>query len=262
MYNIGGIYLAEVKEGTAGEKHKPVVREKQQMSLQWVINEYKNAIWLDNGSLKKYFPVNITGSSRIRSALLSNIKGLFHNIILSSYYTNGTPYSINDFSSDLYKATWGTLLQGKMLTEGDMALQKEIVKILCNAFGKNGIPVGYETSVGSESGFDDAPSEVDVEAYSIGKNDCGFSVRGGDGDMQINFDYGSEISFGKTFGKTNPYLSKVDIQAIDQTNAYLQDMAIRSRDLLKSRLATSSAKDKIHYQSLLIQLNSAMRDKM
>ncbi|MDR0763242.1 MAG: hypothetical protein LBF01_01945, partial [Bacteroidales bacterium] len=244
---------------------------KQQKSLQWVLNEYKNATWLDDDSLKRYFPMQIAGSSRVRSSLLSNVKGLFHNIILSSYYS-ASPYSIDDFSGDLYKATWSTLLRGTALAEGDIALQKEIVKMLCESFGKKYVSVGYTSSFSSTvlttddvsltdaslvndkpllakcADYDCVPSLADVEAYGL---NGGWCHSAGDG-VERQFD----------FGKTSPYLTQVNISAIDQTAAYLQDMAVRSRDLLKSRLNSVSAKDKIHYQSLLIQLNAALKDKM
>ena len=29
MYNVGGIYLTEVKDGTKGQRHEPVAKEKQ-----------------------------------------------------------------------------------------------------------------------------------------------------------------------------------------------------------------------------------------
>ncbi|MDR2556341.1 MAG: zinc-dependent metalloprotease, partial [Bacteroidales bacterium] len=275
MYNIGGIYLAEVKEGTAGEKHTPVAREKQQQSLQWVLNEYKNATWLDNDSLKQVFPMRVAGSSRVRSSILSNIKGLFHNIVLASYYSVDVPYSIDDFSSDLYKATWSTLLRGSALTEGDIALQKAIVEMLCESLGE-GLPKTF-TLVFADDAFSPVPlympqsaspvlphtpSLADIEAYGLGRNDCGFSSHGqsladieasgvGMSTGMSGYHFGCDFEQ-PNFGKTSPYLWKVDISAIDQTEAYLQDMAVRSRDLLKSRLGSASAKDKIHYQSLLI----------
>ena len=257
MYNIGGIYLAEVKEGTVGEKHKSVPREKQQQALQWVLNEYKNATWLDNDSLRKHFPVQVVGSSSIRSLLLSNIKGLFHNVVLSSYYSE-KPYSISDFSSDLYKGTWATLLQGAALTEGESALQKAIVKMLCESFSNKYVSVGYAPSFTgtfeyAENGVDncgDMPTPADIEAYGLGNNCAGGKWCHFECDME------------QQFGKTNPYLRQVNISSIDQTAEYLQDMAVRSRDLLKSRLGSVSAKDKIHYQSLLIQLNAALKDKI
>ncbi|MDR1793306.1 MAG: zinc-dependent metalloprotease [Bacteroidales bacterium] len=259
MYNIGGIYTAHVKEGTKGEKHTPVEKAKQQQSLQWLLNEYKNMSWLDNDSLKKHFPMQVTGSFSVRSSLLSNIKGLFENIILSSYYSP-SPYSIDDFSKDLYNAVWSSLLQLQPLDEGNKALQKAMVKLFCQSLG-NTTTASYSIAY--------APSLADIFAYNLDQSGQMGKYR----TFFENYEYengcGSAATFlqcidneQNTFGNPFPYQMKVNISAIDHSAAYLQDMAVRSRDLLKNRLNSVAQKDKIHYQSLLIQLNAALKDKM
>ena len=54
----------------------------------------------------------------------------------------------------------------------------------------------------------------------------------------------------------------VNVSAIDDSKAYMQDMAIKSRNLLKSKLGGTSGSAKVHYQSLLIKLNNALKDKL
>ncbi|MCD8186268.1 MAG: zinc-dependent metalloprotease [Rikenellaceae bacterium] len=53
LYNVGGIYLTEVKEGTPGERHAPVPRQIQKESLQWVMNRLREMDWIDEPELKK-----------------------------------------------------------------------------------------------------------------------------------------------------------------------------------------------------------------
>jgi hypothetical protein len=54
----------------------------------------------------------------------------------------------------------------------------------------------------------------------------------------------------------------VAVTVIDETNAHLQNLAIKSRNLLKSKVAGASGAAKVHYQSLLIKLNTALKDKL
>ena len=49
--------------------------------------------------------------------MAGDIQGLIGNVILSSHVAS-SPYSINEFMTDLYNGTWSNLLQGKALTEG------------------------------------------------------------------------------------------------------------------------------------------------
>ena len=50
--------------------------------------------------------------------------------------------------------------------------------------------------------------------------------------------------------------------AIDDSKAYLQDMAVKSRNLLRSKIGGMSGNAKVHYQALLIKLNNALKDKL
>ena len=58
------------------------------------------------------------------------------------------------------------------------------------------------------------------------------------------------------------FQNKVLVATIDETGSYLQNLAIKSRNLLKSRIAGASGSAKVHYQSLLIKLNTALKDKI
>jgi hypothetical protein len=51
---------------------------------------------------------------------------------------------------------------------------------------------------------------------------------------------------------------EVDVSDIDDSNDYLADMAVRSRDLLIRKAAHGRKADRAHYQSLLFKLNSAL----
>ncbi|MCD8186266.1 MAG: hypothetical protein LUD68_07385 [Rikenellaceae bacterium] len=58
------------------------------------------------------------------------------------------------------------------------------------------------------------------------------------------------------------YQSRVDVSAINHSGDYLKEIAVRSRNLLRNRVANSSGSDRAHYQALLMQLNTALADKL
>ena len=137
MYNIGGIYLTEVKEGTPGKRYEAVPKARQKASMAWVLKQFKSMDWLNNAELKAHFPLSVDGSAIVRSRVAGDIQGLIGNVILSSHVAS-SPYSINEFMTDLYNGTWSNLLQGKALTEGDKILQNTMVDMVCASLNDGG----------------------------------------------------------------------------------------------------------------------------
>ena len=158
LYNIGGIYLTEVKEGTPGDPHIPVPAELQKTSLQWVLNEYKTLDWIDNAELKTKLPLQVDASYTLRDRILKDLKGQTSNVILSSHYAD-KPYSLENFTDDLYAATWNSLLKGGKPTPGDKLLQKAMVDMFCEALVEKPVAARTTTAYG--------PSVDEIIAYHL-----------------------------------------------------------------------------------------------
>jgi mRNA-degrading endonuclease HigB of HigAB toxin-antitoxin module len=271
LYNIGGIYLTEVKEGTPGDLHKPVSKEIQKASLKWVLNEYKNIDWVDNREIKDKTPLKVNSSFTLRDRILRDIKGLTSNLILSAHYSD-SPYTVQDFTNDIYNATWSSLLKGTKLTEGDKALQKAMVDMFCE-------PLAEKTRMMiPTTGF--APSVDEIIAYRL--DGTGLVERFADILRQYEDEHGTgsvaqnmDLSEGSClchsgcdhnddhFGKAGyGFQNRVSVTAIDDSESYLQDLAVKSRNLLKNRISGTSGSARTHYQSLLIKLNNSLKDKI
>nr|AIA99563.1 hypothetical protein [uncultured bacterium contig00003(2014)] len=126
MINIGGLYLTQVKEGTRGEAIVPVPKATQRASLRWVMDQYRNMDWLDNASLKRHFPLGVSGSSDVRDKVANDFKAQIVNVVLSSYYSD-SPYTVREFMDDLYAETWANVLARRASTAGERALQRTMV---------------------------------------------------------------------------------------------------------------------------------------
>ncbi|MDR1527095.1 MAG: zinc-dependent metalloprotease [Dysgonamonadaceae bacterium] len=271
LYNIGGIYLTEVKEGTPGDPHQPVPAELQKTSLQWVLNEYKTLDWIDNAELKAKFPLQVDASYSIRDRILKDLKGQTSNVILSSHYAE-KPYSLETFTNDLYAATWRSLLKGGKLTPGDKALQKAMVDMFCEALVDKQ-PASARTALGY------SPSVDEIIAYHLDATGLverfadifrRYEAENGAGSVaaELNLDDSSFFCHSgcghnddSHFGKTgHGFQGRVTTTLIDDSKALLQDLAVKSRHLLKARLAGTSGSARTHYQSLLIKLNTALKD--
>ena len=257
MYNIGGIYLTEVKEGTPGKRYEAVPKARQKASMAWVLKQFKSMDWLNNAELKEHFPLSVDGSAIVRSKVAGDIQGLIGNVILSSHVAS-SPYSINEFMTDLYNGTWSNLLQGKALTEGDKILQNTMVDMVCASLSDGGAKK-------SASPFGFAPSVDEIVAYGL--DESGLISRFADQFRAVDEEYGrgyvASNMVANQFGTPGyGWQRTVATTAIDDSKAYLQDMAVKSRNLLRSKIGGMSGNAKVHYQALLIKLNNALKDKL
>ncbi|MDR1584814.1 MAG: zinc-dependent metalloprotease, partial [Prevotellaceae bacterium] len=271
LTNVGGIYLTEVKEGTKGDLHLSVPKDLQKASLKWALNEYKNSDWIDVPELKEKFPMAIGSSYLLRNRILTELKGLTGNVILSAYYS-GAPYTLEEFMKDLYDNTWTA---GK-LSDGDKAFQKAMVDWFCEAFAEKKSDSGQAAARSYAFSVNDIITcRLDasglVERYADAFRR--YEAEHGAGSVAAHLDLNIENSHlctadhshdgANDFGKTGyGFQSKVSVVAIDNSKALLQDMAIKSRTLLRSKAAAASGSDRVHYQSLLIKLNDTLKDKL
>ena len=257
MYNVGGIYLTEVKEGTPGKRYEAVPKARQKASLAWVLKQFKDSDWLNNAELKQHFPLHVDGSAIVRDRVAKDLRGLTSNVILSSHVAN-SPYTVNEFMTDLYNGTWNNLLQGRSLTQGDKILQQAMVDMFCESLSD-----GAGKKSASPFGF--APSVDEIVAYGL--DESGLIGRFAEQFRAVDEEYGrgyvASRMIENRFGTPGyGWQRAVNVSAIDDSKAYMQDMAIKSRNLLKSKLGGTSGSAKVHYQSLLIKLNNALKDKL
>ena len=257
MYNVGGIYLTEVKEGTPGKRYEAVPKARQKASLAWVLKQFKDSDWLNNAELKQHFPLHVDGSAIVRDRVAKDLRGLTSNVILSSHVAN-SPYTVNEFMTDLYNGTWNNLLQGRSLTQGDKILQQAMVDMFCESLSD-----GAGKKSASPFGF--APSVDEIVAYGLDESGLigRFAEQFRAVDEEYGRGYGASRMIENRFGTPGyGWQRAVNVSAIDDSKAYMQDMAIKSRNLLKSKLGGTSGSAKVHYQSLLIKLNNALKDKL
>jgi hypothetical protein len=257
--NIGGIKLTEVKRGTSDVPYAVMPRERQKASLEWVLGEYRSLDWIDKPAFAKKLPLGVAMSYKIRDAVIKGLRSQIENLILASQYT-ATPYTVEEYTGDLYSATWKNLIGGSKLTAADKALQIAMVDEFISPLIEKKQPAsqllpGYATvddivlygldETGLVAQYADVLREYEEEH--------------GLGSVAALMDQAENNDFGKT---GHGFQSKVSVKQIDDSNTYLTMLAIKSRDLLRSKVGALSGADKAHCQSLLIKLNVALKDKL
>ena len=256
MYNVGGIYLMEVKDGTKGQRHEPVAKEKQRASLAWILKEFKSSDWLSKTDLKKNFTMGVDMTPVLQKRILDQLERLTGNIILSSHLASN-PYTIQEFLTDLYNGAFENTVKGRALTDADKMLQQFIVDVSASSL--------KDAGAGALRMLTDAaymPSVEEIAAYGL--DETGLINKYLDQFRQVEQERGpgyvaQQMALNE-FGYGYGFVRKVNTGEIDNSKVYLQDMALKAQRLLNSKIAGATGDTKIHYQSLLMKLNKSLKD--
>ena len=256
MYNVGGIYLTEVKDGTKGQRHEPVAKEKQRASLAWILKEFKSSDWLSKTDLKKNFTMGVDMTPVLQKRILDQLERLTGNIILSSHLASN-PYTIQEFLTDLYNGAFENTVKGRALTDADKMLQQFIVDVSASSL--------KDAGAGALRMLTDAaymPSVEEIAAYGL--DETGLINKYLDQFRQVEQERGpgyvaQQMALNE-FGYGYGFVRKVNTGEIDNSKVYLQDMALKAQRLLNSKIAGVTGDTKIHYQSLLMKLNKSLKD--
>ena len=256
MYNVGGIYLTEVKDGTKGQRHEPVAKEKQRASLAWILKEFKSSDWLSKTDLKKNFTMGVDMTPVLQKRILDQLERLTGNIILSSHLASN-PYTIQEFLTDLYNGAFENTVKGRALTDADKMLQQFIVDVSASSL--------KDAGAGALRMLTDAaymPSVEEIAAYGL--DETGLINKYLDQFRQVEQERGpgyvAQQMALNDFGYGYGFVRKVNTGEIDNSKVYLQDMALKAQRLLNSKIAGATGDTKIHYQSLLMKLNKSLKD--
>ena len=248
MYNVGGIYLTEVKDGTKGQRHEPVAKEKQRASLAWILKEFKSSDWLSKTDLRKNFTMGVDMTPVLQKRILDQLERLTGNIILSSHLASN-PYTIQEFLTDLYNGAFENTVKGRALTDADKMLQQFIVDVSASSLKDAGAGAYM-------------PSVEEIAAYGL--DETGLINKYLDQFRQVEQERGpgyvaQQMALNE-FGYGYGFVRKVNTGEIDNSKVYLQDMALKAQRLLNSKIAGATGDTKIHYQSLLMKLNKSLKD--
>ena len=247
LYQVGGVYLSQVKDGTAGEAVKSVARAKQKESLAWVLKELRNCSWIDRPDLINQTGLAVYPSAKIIAAVSKAIEAKGAMVVLSSHVSQDkNSYTIGDYYDDLYAGVFASTIQGKKLTREERLLQKNIFAKLGKTYG--------DYLRGAQSIQSLNPSLEEMSVYNLFSKGFMDEVYGELQEMEQEHGAGTvarellPVQFGQS---ADPFQGNVKIDAIDDIFAYNQAMLNRVVALLKGKLASANRDDRVHYESLM-----------
>lgn len=263
LYQVGGIYLTEVKDGTPGKPFVPVVRSRQKNSLTWVLNEIRNCNWIDAPELTGKFPLHTNMSPKLCGLVAKNLLTTIPaNVTLSSHVAgNNDAYTIREYFDDLYNGLFVTTIRGRQLTEGEKNLQRSIIQSIVKEVASSN--AGKLTA-------DDLPVAVTSnlpsldELQMLGWVNPVILERFYNQFEEVEGKYGkgtvASILFTNQFGETqSPFQKVVKIDDINEVDAYKQVLLRKVNSLMKSVKNTAPAVDCAHYEYLWNKTRNALK---
>ena len=253
VYNVGGIYLTDVKDGTPGERVQPVDREVQKASLKWVLKQINDCDWLDNKEVTKYFGPDMAMSARMQNLAIMSLFKAGQNVVLASHISKDS-YSLEDYCNDLYNGVWESAIANRKVTQGDKIMQKNMLAMMRSLIKpSSGNLLG--ALLGGITGEVGKPSGEEIELYGLNCVMEDGTVEGANslpmtGQERVN-EVLNSFGFGYGYGWQRP----VQTDLIDETLTNYCAIGLKLRTLLMGKaMSTADQEAKQHYQAMLFML--------
>ena len=230
MAQVGGIYLNNVKDGSAVKPSVPVARKVQRASLKWVVSQLRSSSWINEPSVTSNLPLAAPQSNKICAAVAKSLASTVPtNVMLSSAVPGvAGPYTVKEYYDDLYAEVFASSIAGRRLASEEKTLQREVL----TASSKD------VKSVLSKS----FAEEAEADEHLGGQDWCGFE----------------DYSLGEG---QSPFQKAVRVQTIDESDGCRIVFLNKVKALASSRRSSAPSEDRAHYEYLLARVNAALQSQ-
>ena len=230
MAQVGGIYLNNVKDGSAVKPSVPVARKVQRASLKWVVAQLRSSSWINEPSVTSNLPLAAPQSNKICAAVAKSLASTVPtNVMLSSAVPGvAGPYTVKEYYDDLYAEVFASSIAGRRLASEEKTLQREVL----TASSKD------VKSVLSKS----FAEETEADEHLGGQDWCGFE----------------DHSLGEG---QSPFQKAVSVQTIDESDGCRIIFLNKVKALCLYRRSSAPSGDRAHYEYLLARVNAALQSQ-
>lgn len=230
MAQVGGIYLNNVKDGSAVKPSVPVARKVQRASLKWVVSQLRSSSWINEPSVTSNLPLAAPQSNKICAAVAKSLASTVPtNVMLSSAVPGvAGPYTVKEYYDDLYAEVFASSIAGRRLASEEKTLQREVL----TASSKD------VKSVLSKS----FAEETEADEHLGGQDWCCFE----------------DYSLGEG---QSPFQKAVRVQTIDESDGCRIVFLNKVKALASSRRSSAPSEDRAHYEYLLARVNAALQNQ-
>lgn len=230
MAQVGGIYLNNVKDGSAVKPSVPVARKVQRASLKWVVAQLRSSSWINEPSVTSNLPLAAPQSNKICAAVAKSLASTVPtNVMLSSAVPGvAEPYTVKEYYDDLYAEVFASSIAGRRLASEEKTIQREVL----TASSKD------VKSVLSKS----FAEETEADEHLGGQDWCGFE----------------DYSLGEG---QSPFQKAVSVQTIDESDGCRIIFLNKVKALCLYRRSSAPSEDRAHYEYLLARVNAALQSQ-
>ncbi|KIO44140.1 MULTISPECIES: zinc-dependent metalloprotease [Sanguibacteroides] len=233
--NIGGIYLNESYQGDKRPNYAFVPREKQKRALRFLLNQIKDAGWLENPDFQKEMPLMGNISRELEDKIMSGILGRLGAV---SYCAEKAPanqvYTSSDYLNDLYDFIFTPTKQGKTLSNVEKKMQ---LALLSQVIGGANVEKDAKGGKGRVRMIVEVPESVRAKSLK----------------------YYGQVMGNRGLADKQGFSYYVDIQMGNADVApYYYDLMKKTLNLLKNQAMTGSSDTRLHYKLLIHKLEQAL----
>lgn len=246
--NIGGINMYEKFDGDPVENaYKVVDKEVQKRALKFLQKEYEDLDWLDNKALMANIKLMGNPANVLRTALAQAIVAAPAKVAQADMVDPKNAYSVSECMKDIYDYVWNPTIKGGQLTEAQMMLQREYLRLVCSGAG-----LSY---TGNGAAADRGVSDRNIAALQIPELISGIDLV----NKNLCYDtacheHGALAS--PVAGYSDPYIY---FAAPKMYEAKYYSYLLKARALLKSKAMVAKGDVKGHYTLLLRNIEKTLK---
>ena len=209
--------------------------------------------WLDNEEITRSLPLRDKTSEHVQCGIFDDVLTRLDNVVLCAQKMTNDPYTPEEFMTDIYDQVWKKAKPGRALSDLEMSFQKSFLATLIKSSTTTASAATFQETSRRALALNDAADKkfLSLKNYAA-ERDLPLS----DYDMSRV----EELSFGKE--EVSGYGSLlVQVTSTPSMAPFYYDLLVRTQNLLKRMVQTTSGDTKMHYEYLLFMVNKALSDK-
>ena len=261
FFQVGGVYLNNVKPGTPGKPHEPVSKADQKRAITWLVKELRNSSWIDNQALLDKISAQDKYSFTISQMFVNGmVKAWPQKVAATSVLAkSGSAYKVKELYDDLYAEAFRPTLQGKSLTAFDKAFQKGLMEDSKKSVEKAS-KGGLFGLTDNDTDFLYYPSLEELRLFGLVPVELldRFKTPFEEAEKEYGKGAVAKALLSNQFTYNTSGISRLKGDPNEITEAQLATLK-KINALAKSRMTTAPAADRMHYELLYHETQKALK---
>lgn len=228
---IGGIQVNEVYAGDAVPSYEFIPKSKQKEAMNYLLALAKDVAWVDDVKRQQEFEIKDLQAEKVQMRILGTLLERISVVELSA--EKGGNYSPEDYVNDLYRVVWEGTLKKRSLSKTERELQLVFL----------GSIITTSTVTAPAAKFD-ASNAIRFRNKSYWRTPA-IQIGKSSDEAQVSF-----------FVPVQP----IRVSSYS-TSARYYDLLLRTRDMLREALPSSTGDTRQHYEYLLFKIKQSLEKK-